>query len=176
MERSEELDYAHVLAQAKSAHNDRALAALADIGPPPYDDFFTKVGIERDWANELASGGDPAVAIIRRLPPGISPIDIDFFMRGMQFSSRQLGPRMSKIDLPSLGADFSIPIFFFEGTADQMTPVELAEQYFEMIKAPHKEFVRFEGDHHFVLFNRPNEFLTELVNRVRPLAVAADGE
>jgi pimeloyl-ACP methyl ester carboxylesterase len=94
-------------------------------------------------------------------------------MRGFQFSRAQLARAIATVDLPSLGYDFSLPIFFFQGSADQHCPIELVEQYFEMIKSPHKEFVRFEGDHHFVAFNRPNEFLAELVARVRPLAIAA---
>jgi pimeloyl-ACP methyl ester carboxylesterase len=73
------------------------------------------------------------------------------------------------IDLPPLGLTFDVPIFFFEGTCDQQTPMELAEHYFANIVAPHKEFVRFEGCHHFVVMNRPEAFLRELLARVRPL-------
>jgi hypothetical protein len=47
--------------------------------------------------------------------------------------------------------------------------MELAEQYFASIVAPHKELVRFDGCHHFVVMNRPDMFLQELVMRVRPL-------
>jgi pimeloyl-ACP methyl ester carboxylesterase len=47
--------------------------------------------------------------------------------------------------------------------------MELAERYFDDIAAPHKEFVRLEGCHHFVVMNRPADFLRELVQRVRPL-------
>jgi pimeloyl-ACP methyl ester carboxylesterase len=60
-------------------------------------------------------------------------------------------------------------MFFFHGTCDQQTPVELAQRYFASIVAPYKEFVRFEGCHHFVVMNRPEAFLRELVARVRPL-------
>jgi pimeloyl-ACP methyl ester carboxylesterase len=61
-----------------------------------------------------------------------------------------------------------MPVFFFEGTRDQATPIELAEEYFANIVAPHKEFIRFEGCHHFVVMNRPIDFLKELLTKVRP--------
>jgi pimeloyl-ACP methyl ester carboxylesterase len=61
-----------------------------------------------------------------------------------------------------------MPIFFFHGTCDQQTPMELAERYFAGIVAPHKELVRFGGCHHFLVMNRPDTFLRELIMRVRP--------
>jgi pimeloyl-ACP methyl ester carboxylesterase len=76
---------------------------------------------------------------------------------------------LNAIDLPSLGTAFDVPIFFFQGSHDQQTPIELAEQYLDSIVAPHKELVRFEGCHHFVVMNRPDAFLRELLARVRPL-------
>ena len=61
-------------------------------------------------------------------------------------------------------------MFFIEGDADDMTPSEPAEQYFKEITAPHKEFVWVRGGNHFIPFDRPDEFLSELVARVRPFA------
>jgi len=75
-------------------------------------------------------------------------------------------------DLWSLGADFSIPMFFFEGTDDFVTPMETARRYFEQIKAPQKLFVTFEGGDHFVPLDRPDEFLAQLLEHVRPLALS----
>jgi pimeloyl-ACP methyl ester carboxylesterase len=72
-------------------------------------------------------------------------------------------------DLQSLGTAFSIPMLFFEGTADFNTPMEPAHAYFERIEAPHKKFVPFEGSGHFIPFDRPDEFLAQLIEYVRPL-------
>jgi pimeloyl-ACP methyl ester carboxylesterase len=60
-------------------------------------------------------------------------------------------------------------MFFFEGTEDIVTPIEPAYAYFEQIKAPRKEFVRFEGGDHFIPFDRPDEFLERLMEHIRPL-------
>lgn len=74
-----------------------------------------------------------------------------------------------QVDLSALGLDFAVPIFLFEGAEDQQTPIELAEQYSAQIRAPHKEFVRFAGGHHFIALSMPDEFLQQLLARVRPV-------
>jgi hypothetical protein len=40
-----------------------------------------------------------------------------------------------------------------------------------MIRAPQKAFVTIESGGHFAVFTRSDQFLAELVKRVRPLAV-----
>jgi hypothetical protein len=62
-------------------------------------------------------------------------------------------------------------MLLFHGTEDQKTPIELAQQHFDAITAPAKAFVRFKDYHHFVVFNRPDLFLNELLARVRPIAL-----
>jgi len=88
-------------------------------------------------------------------------------LQGAEFSRKELLDELNTVDLPSLGLRFDVPIFFFEGT--QQTPMELAEHYLAAIEAPHKKLVRFEGCHHFVVMNRPDAFLQELLTHVRPL-------
>jgi pimeloyl-ACP methyl ester carboxylesterase len=165
---NEEFNYAHVLAEARAAHNDLALAALAKLGPPPWGKIEQLVE-ERKWAKKLAArSGDGLNPRASFSAPGLSVIDYYYWFRGPRFSARQIGMAPPSFDLRSLGLDFELPVFFFEGTADQSTPIEPVERYFEEIRAPHKEFVRFEGDHHFVIFNRPDEFLGELRLKVLP--------
>ena len=58
----------------------------------------------------------------------------------------------------------------FEGEEDFTTPTALARHYVESMKAPRKEFVPITGGH-FAVFMHSDQFLQELVKRVRPLAV-----
>jgi pimeloyl-ACP methyl ester carboxylesterase len=173
MRKNEVLNYAHVMAQAEAAHNSDALAALEKNGPPPYDSI-EKFGIERHWADILAAGsGDPAEPTVNASTPGFTLMDMYYQAQGFDFSQSAFFDKRGaddvlSVDLTSLGPRFDVPVFLFMGTEDQQTPIELAEQYFEWIDAPHKEFVEFRGDHHFVALNRPDEFLKELVARVRP--------
>ena len=77
---------------------------------------------------------------------------------------------MLNTNLPALGTEFKVPIYFFQGTEDKVTAVVLAKEYFDEIIAPRKEFVAFEGGGHFAVWSMPNKFLQELHARVRPLA------
>jgi pimeloyl-ACP methyl ester carboxylesterase len=78
---------------------------------------------------------------------------------------------MLSTDLASQRLRFEIPIFFFQGADDSVTPASLAKDYFDRIDAPHKEFVPLPGAGHFAVWSMPGRFLQELGTRVRPLAV-----
>jgi proline iminopeptidase len=77
---------------------------------------------------------------------------------------------MLNAHLASLGTDFRVPIYVFQGTEDEVTAAVLAKEYFDEISAPRKEFVAFESGGHFIVWSMPDKFLHELVSRVRPLA------
>jgi pimeloyl-ACP methyl ester carboxylesterase len=62
-------------------------------------------------------------------------------------------------------------MFFIQGAEDFTTPTSLARTYLDSIKAPRKEFVAINGGGHFAVFMRSDQFLQELVVRVRPLVV-----
>jgi pimeloyl-ACP methyl ester carboxylesterase len=172
-QRNEEHNHTRLLAEAKRLQNDEALLALMSLEPPLHTDR-SKMKILRQWADQLADGNGDAIEM-RPHPaePTFTAEDRAELEQGIEFSRNQLLDQIGAVDLPSLGLKFEMPMFFFHGTADQQTPIELAEQYFADISAPHKEFVRFDRCHHFLVMNRPDDFLRELLTRVRPLLQVA---
>ncbi|MGA3007411.1 MAG: alpha/beta hydrolase [Opitutaceae bacterium] len=169
-----EIQSARVLASAQATNNAKALKELAATDALPDG---RKFWILQKWARQLRIPFQDSLDIKSKIPPTMMPgftlLDWYYYSKGFRFSlNTLLGPNgpLWKADLRSLGLDFAIPIFFFEGTSDHMTPIEPAEQYFKEITAPHREFVRFEGANHFLPLNRPDDFLKELLARVRPLA------
>jgi pimeloyl-ACP methyl ester carboxylesterase len=169
MRQNEEINYRRQVEQANRLRNVDALQALLAIGPPPYSDINSLLTL-RKWTDQLTEGdGDPIQPRPGPMASDFTPNDVAAMHQGAAYSRRELLRELNTIDLPSLGTAFETPIFFFEGTHDQQTPIELAERYFDAISAPHKEFVRFEGCHHFVVMNRPDAVLQELLARVRPL-------
>lgn len=166
--RNEQVNYRKQMAQAERSGNAQALSALRGIGPPPYPDRDA-LKVLRQWADVLAEGaGDSPQPRPSPIAPDYSRDEVPALMSGAEFSRRELYDELETVDLPSLGLTFDIPFFIFQGTCDQATPIELAEEYFAAVQAPHKEFVRFEGCHHFVVFNRPQDILRELLTRVIP--------
>jgi pimeloyl-ACP methyl ester carboxylesterase len=71
----------------------------------------------------------------------------------------------------ALGFEFFIPMLVFQGDEDFTTPTSLARSYLDSIKAPRKAFVLINGGGHFAVFMKSDQFLKELVARVRPLSV-----
>jgi pimeloyl-ACP methyl ester carboxylesterase len=190
-EKQFELTVTRLKALAQAANNVEASKELAsvsvspDYSKTPCDTVsFTSTAystaecdIVRKWAKALSL---PSIETFQLRGPVLPPFMPDFSLldwyywwRGVSFSAAQLRGRsgpMLQSDLGSLGPDFSIPLFFFEGTDDLVTPIEPARAYFEQVRAPQKEFVPFKGGDHFIPFDRPDEFLAQLIERVRPLA------
>ena len=164
-QRNEEHNIRRLLAQAETSQNLPALTALHAIGPPPFK--AEAIDIVRYWADRFADGAGDEVQL---RPAEKSDIDADeqeAIKQGRAFSRSQLYPEFSRGDLTSLGQAFDVPMFFFHGTSDQHTPIELAERYAAAISAPTKAFVRLDGCHHFVVFNRPDLVLNKLLDHVR---------
>ncbi len=80
------------------------------------------------------------------------------------------GP-LELVDLPTLGTDFAIPIYIFQGTADLTASPQLAKAYFDSIKAPRKQFYLVAGTGHGMSSTELDIMLKVLTDQVRPLAV-----
>jgi pimeloyl-ACP methyl ester carboxylesterase len=61
-----------------------------------------------------------------------------------------------------------------QGKEDMVTPVSVAVQYFNVVKAPRKKLVLIEGAGHFALVTHSEEFVAALVKHVRPLALKSE--
>jgi pimeloyl-ACP methyl ester carboxylesterase len=83
------------------------------------------------------------------------------FTELMAFDARRLGPRLE------------VPFFLFQGETDVITLTSLATEYFAEVEAPTKELALIPDAGHFAAFTQPQQFLTDLFTRVRPLAPQA---
>jgi pimeloyl-ACP methyl ester carboxylesterase len=97
--------------------------------------------------------------------------DMMDIMKGMNFSTDQLFHELMTVDLRTLGMRFEVSFFIFQGDTDAITPTASARAYFDELEAPHKEFVLIKQAGHLAAFARPEQFLSELLQRVRPLAI-----
>jgi pimeloyl-ACP methyl ester carboxylesterase len=90
---------------------------------------------------------------------------------GQNLSGERLAPQMRSETMKELGLEFRVPMFFFQGTEDFTTPTALAQHYLESIRAPRKAFVPITDGGHFAVFMHSDQFLEELIARVRPLTL-----
>lgn len=91
--------------------------------------------------------------------------------KGMTYSTDHLVSAVEAVDLRTLGRRFEIPFFVFQCDTDAVTPTAAAKAYVDGIEAPHKEFVLIKQAGHLAAFTRPEQFLHELLQRVRPLVL-----
>ncbi|HEY2461651.1 MAG TPA: alpha/beta fold hydrolase [Candidatus Acidoferrum sp.] len=165
--------YDALLKKAHVVGNQRAIDELTKAGPPPYADG---VGyrVQWKWANyfEGADGFLAGTLGLALVAPGCSVEDINDSAAGQAFSGEHLVEQTKRLGPKELGLKFSVPMFFFQGAEDFTSPTELAREYLNELQAPRKQFVPIEGAGHFAVFMRSDQFLKELIGRVRPLAVA----
>jgi pimeloyl-ACP methyl ester carboxylesterase len=164
--------YDALLKKARAVGNQPAIDELSRIGPPPYESG-QGYRVQWKWANAFEGAdqflfGTIGLALVA---PGNSVQDINDTGDGEQLSAERLVPQTKSIGPADLGLEFSVPMFVFEGDEDFTTPTALARSYLESIKAPRKVFVLINGGGHFAVFIKSNQFLKELVTRVRPLAL-----
>ncbi|MBL9219796.1 MAG: alpha/beta hydrolase [Opitutaceae bacterium] len=174
--RSVALEYARLVELAKAHGDARSQRELAAIGPPPFSSRQQANGFFQCAQRYQARADSTAMAELQRSflspPPNYTLGDEWNRMRGfMAVPTWSLYQKILSTNLSTLGFDFQVPVFLFQGTDDHVTPPTLAEEYYNSIKAPHKELVRIEGGGHFAAWSHATQFHVELVRRVRPYAM-----
>lgn len=171
--------YKQLLATARARRNLRAVAELVRSGAPPYSDY-SQFLMERKWAMAFESAGPSNMEQFAAplLAPRARLTDAWNLMAGFMasqahfFHGRMDGPFM-RVDLNTLGPDFALPMFVFQGGEDNFTPASIAAAYLQKIHAPQKAFVRIKGAGHMAVITRPAEFLGLLRRYVSPLTTDA---
>jgi len=78
---------------------------------------------------------------------------------------RNMIPKVLCIDLSKVN-ELKIPVYFFQGKHDYLTNFSVAKEYFDLLKAPKKEFVVFNKSAHFPSFEEPEKFDSLMINQV----------
>lgn len=145
--------YARVLEMARASGDQRAIAALTTIGPPPWKSVkkwpvYRKC--EQAYQAKLVTAPpaplkiSPEYASRQERAEYAAADDFNF----EHFWGLTLSGPLTKVDLPALGTHFAIPIFIIQGQQDLTAVPELAKAYFNSIKAPRKQFYLVPGTGH----------------------------
>ena len=178
MQRNEVAAYARVLAKARARRDSNGVASLEKERSAAPTHASRQIGLQRQWATKYEPGEGPMGLIVEIFTsPDYSLKDFGNYFRGVIDGDRFLGKTLDgpfmRVDLPTLGTDFSVPFFIVEGADDDITPAALAKTYFDQITAPRKAFLLMPDAGHAALLTRPNMFLKFLLNDVRPVVSAA---
>jgi proline iminopeptidase len=130
-----------------------------------------------DWSTvaKWTMTSDPATNPTRTLlgpsmwfAPGMSLRDLKQSNDAMKFSAERLYREFPTADAWSLGTQYDMPFFVFQGEGDVMTPPTQAAEYFDAVKAPVKKMTLIESAGHFAMLTQPQQFLNLLLTHVRP--------
>lgn len=169
------MGYEWVLEQARQSHDSEAIQALESIRPfDPTNlehlemrahflsryrggDFYTE-GLEAAYYEYVFSGQSPEY----------SAADVENTLMGLDFTRQTLGLEILQSGF-DLFRDFPvspIPVYVFAGRHDHETPGELAENYYNALEAPVKDFIWFENSAHNMMYDEPDKTNQELIKIV----------
>jgi pimeloyl-ACP methyl ester carboxylesterase len=169
----EVISYDRVLAKTRARNDQKAIDELTKSGPPPYASP-APFRVQRKWANAYEAPGvniSPHQAAARA---GMTAADNTLWTTAFLASDTYFGggkfdaPR-SRFDARTLGRDFKLPVFLFQGDEDDCAPAQLVEDYAKWIRAPRKLCLPIPSGGHNVNL-RDRRFIELLNKHVRPLA------
>lgn len=170
--------YARTMARLRAAHDEDGIRTLNASGAPPYRSEL-QMRVERTMSErtDIPSERD----ILRNMipvalvAPGWSLWDIYWSLQASDHAEDATFDADASYDARKFATEIRLPFFIITGALDHVTPTDLAKPYFDVVHAPEKQFVVLKGVGHSAVLTEPDVFLHELVTRVRPAAMRAEG-
>lgn len=172
MRRADELTYRMLLECARAQADQAASRQLIAIGPPPYTNPASRKAEQQVLGEQQVKVEDQRLMARDFLyAPGYSLRELFESIAGATQHRSVLLRDEESYSVLAKGAQFAVPLFFFQGTDDLITPASLVSELSRQVKAPRSERVLFPGGGHNAFFYFSDRFLEELNARVRPLAL-----
>ncbi len=155
------------LAWAERTGRDDLAETLRTNGPPPYADvrkYEYATSYEHEWNSypEFDSSNEmPAILFV----PEYTWIERINGFRGFLDSAAVVYPQLQDIDFRVDVPRLDVPIYVVNGEHEARGRAVLAEEWFELVDAPHKEWIAFDGAGHRAHFDQPARF-ADLMHRV----------
>lgn len=174
--KNEAAGYNFALSEARAHHNVEAMKELESIAPYPGTTVpsIQHIGVRSKW--EMYYGGlafgrtnYKFIDDAESLSPDYSEHDLDAIGSGSMFTMKHVLGQLYAVNFDKV-TTFGCPVILFVGQHDYTTAHELAEQWFEKIKAPSKHMVIFADSAHMIMQEQPGRFLVHLVTDALPLA------
>jgi pimeloyl-ACP methyl ester carboxylesterase len=96
------------------------------------------------------------------------------WFRGVLETMDVVYPQLWDVDFREQATQLEVPVYFLLGRHDVNAPPVLAEQYFEMLDAPHKELIWFEHSGHNPWVAESAAFVNVIVNQILPQTYVAN--
>lgn len=163
------MGYHFALQYVAEHHETATVNALRRNGPPPYvgDGMVWKYAAYLDVLQ--ASMGQPALTLGVPLMPWFAAeyglVDRVNYVRGFFETFATLYPQLSGLDITQSAAKLNVPVYLLVGRADVNAMASLAERYYRLLQAPHKELIWFTSGHSMTDADTA-QFVDVMVHRV----------
>lgn len=138
--------YKKLMDLAKAANDEASLAVLDQVGTPPWTDPRSFGKVRRIIRKYEAKVTTPPPATWKPGARYTTPKAEADYTAGEDYSFLSFvgmhgDGMLSHVDLPALGTDFALPVFFIEGEHDLLATPDVARRYYDSIRAPKKGWV-----------------------------------
>jgi pimeloyl-ACP methyl ester carboxylesterase len=166
-------DYEQALKIANERGDTKKSEELKKQGTPPYygndvtwkgnayygylGDYMSKnPDIERPGYNTLEDLAGPEYGLYDKLN----------YVLGIINTFNHVYQQLYDVDLRKQAVKIDVPVYILEGRHDINAPTALAEEYFNSLNSPKKEFIWFEHSGHSPWINERDKFVDTMVNVV----------
>ena len=177
--------YQFALNKSDELGDKKAVKMLKKIGPPfmgmqqPYNDFykggyFSKMrvyGLVTKYGGLIYNFKGYSSYFFRFLPllkPEYTVLDLIRIMQGSFFSTKTMIKELLTVNLSEQVPEVKVPVYFLMGRHDYNCSAELAKKYFDVLKAPKKEFIWFEKSAHAPNGEESTKFNNIIIEKILP--------
>jgi pimeloyl-ACP methyl ester carboxylesterase len=165
---SEQISLDFVRKAAKMDNNDTAIDELSEL-EAPYTKDIAQLQVQRKWLYYYGGGfhNFDFAKFFQAVftSPDYSLKDLLAAIRGLNVSA-VMWPELATYNLEKTALEWQVPVYFLAGRYDYNTPSELAERYFNNLRAPHKTLVWFENSAHLMNISDPDLYQDTMINTV----------
>ena len=176
---TDQIIYQLMLEHARQVGDSAYLQSLQAQGEPPY---FVKNPIrpyvnlfEREYAVYEAAlikdeayrrDGDALLMMLKQ--PEYGWLDRLNNLRGLMDTFNVVYPQLQDFDFRQDAQTFDLPVYLMLGRHDMNAIYWIAEEYFEILQAPHKQLYFFEDSGHGMIWEEADKFHDIMINTVLP--------
>lgn len=172
-EKTEIYCYKKALKMANERGDAGKTAKLKKQGPPPYygKDVVWKeneyLQYLSDYMTQNPNIHNPGYKTLQEIAaPEYGLYDKYNYFLSLITTFNHVYPQLYSIDFRKQIKKLDVPVYFMDGIYDVNSSPELAEQYYKLLKAPHKEFTWFKHSGHDVWRNESDKFVNLVVKKL----------
>ncbi len=165
--REEALMHAWALEQARADGNEQAMRELSALSPLENGTLPLADRVVRMKWVEYYGGGVmhtanavQTLALVMLESSEYTAWEKINYLRAQDFTLAFLFPDKNNVhtDLMAEIPTLDVPIYFVQGRYDHLVPMQVSRDYYESLRAPHKEYVVFENSAHSPIYEEPERF------------------